>query len=89
MNANARRFDPDPPRSQLRGVAQVTIKFIDYIIPFSPNETVMVATARVSAWLNRYPLARTIERYLEGGHLAVCIEIDESCPDEWKTTAPI
>ena len=88
-NANARRFDPDPPAVKVRGVAQVTIKFADYIVPFQPNLSATTASARVAAWLSRYPMARMIERYLEGGHLAILIEIDEPCPDDFKTTAPI
>lgn len=69
------------------GVAEIYVRFRDWQIYYQPCKTGMVATARIAAWLSRYPLARV--RETNGHVLLILIEIDEVCPDELKAVEQV
>ncbi len=74
---------PDGEPIRGTGVAEIFVRFRDWQIYYQPCKTGMVATARVAAWLSRYPLAKVRETSKQ--LLIILIDIDEICPDEFKT----
>lgn len=78
---------PDGTPIRGAGVAEIYVRFRDWQIYYQPCKTGMVATARVASWLARYPLASV--RETSGQVLIVLIEIDEDCPDQFKTMEPV
>jgi hypothetical protein len=78
---------PDGQPIKGSGVAEIFVRFRDWQIYYQPCKTGMVATARVASWLARYPLAAV--RETSGQVLIVLIDIDDVCPDEFKTMEPI
>lgn len=79
--SNDRIPDGEPIRGA--GVAEIFVRFRDWQIYYQPCKTGMVATARIASWLSRYPLAKVRETSKQ--MLIILIEIDEICPDEFKT----
>lgn len=74
---------PDGEPIRGTGVAEIFVRFRDWQIYYQPCKTGMVATARIASWLSRYPLANVRETSKQ--MLIILIDIDEICPDEFKT----
>ena len=74
---------PDGRPIRGTGIAEIFVRFRDWQIYYQPCKTGMVATARIASWLSRYPLAHVRETSTQ--LLIIVIDIDENCPEEFKT----